>query len=147
MRRPPPLDRTGIPPTPIDPSTMHLAGRTGRLGIAMPLRTRSLREMRAHRKQLDHHGPYMPLMLYACQADESAYEYEHGSSSYGAFTYALVKNWRKSRKGKPTVQQLVSGTSAELRELGYEQQAAASGPDVRLQQSFDNPLRKRGGKS
>lgn len=143
MWRTRPLDLIGTRAKTVDQSTMHLTGMTGRLGFAMPLRTRSLQEMRVRRKQLDHYGPYMPLMLYACQADESAYEYEHGSSSYGAFTYALVKNWRKTRKGKPSVKQLVSGTSAELLELGYGQQAAVSGPDIRLQQSFDGPMRKK----
>ena len=39
----------------------------------------------------------MPLIYEACQADQFAYEYEHGVTSYGAFTYTLSRVLRQHR--------------------------------------------------
>jgi hypothetical protein len=33
-------------------------------------------------------GPYLPLIIEACQEKEFSYEYRDGATSYGAFTYA-----------------------------------------------------------
>jgi hypothetical protein len=80
----------------------------------------------------------MPLLVYACQEGEFAYEYEHGAIQHGAFTYALVKNWRKMLRGgagdrrRLKVSDLVKYTSQELRELEYDQTAALAGPEIRL---------------
>src|SRR5262249_26085584 len=41
------------------------------------------------RKQQRHAGPYLPIIYEACKEQELAYEYRHGVTSYGAFTYSL----------------------------------------------------------
>jgi len=124
----------------VDESDMPLAGMTGRLGYGMPLRTRSVQTMRARRKQLGHNGPYMPVLLYACGEQEFAYEYEHGAISHGAFTFALVKNWRESRRTRGmTARELVRSTSRELQRLQYDQVASLAGPPAQL----DGPLVRR----
>ena len=43
-------------------------------------------------------GPYMPVVLEACQENASAYEYHHGVAGYGVFTYALAKEFRKAQR-------------------------------------------------
>ena len=57
------------------------------------------------REQLGHHGPYLPVILEACSEDQLAYEYKHGVTPYGAFTYLLSSRLRLRRlQGKtPTV--------------------------------------------
>lgn len=67
-----------------------------RLGRATDLLTglgnRSFNRLRG---DLNHHGPYLPVLLQACQEDELASEYRHGNVSYGAFTYALADILRR----------------------------------------------------
>ncbi|MBF6023214.1 caspase family protein [Lysobacter niastensis] len=117
----------------VDETDMPLAGMTGRLGYAMPVRTQRIQAMRERRKELGHKGPYMPVLLYACGEQQSAYEYEHGATSHGAFTFALVKNWRESRRtGGMTAQELVRLTSKELEGLRYDQKASLAGPPSQL---------------
>jgi hypothetical protein len=122
----------------VDQDTMPLGDMSGRLGYALPVRTLPLGEARQMRKKLGHKGPYMPLLLYACQEGEFAYEYEHGAVQHGAFTYALVKNMRRMLAGghgdrrRLKVSDLVKHTSQELRELDYDQTAALAGPEIRL---------------
>jgi hypothetical protein len=122
----------------VDQDTMPLGDMSGRLGYALPVRTLPLGEARQLRKALGHKGPYMPLLVYACQEGEFAYEYEHGAIQHGAFTYALVKNWRRMLRGgagdrrRLKVSDLVKYTSQELHELEYDQTAALAGPEIRL---------------
>ena len=35
-------------------------------------------------------GPYLPLIIEACGEDEFSYEYRHGATSHGAFTFSLA---------------------------------------------------------
>jgi hypothetical protein len=81
-------------------------------------------------KDYDHHGPYMPLMMFACGEGQLASEYEHGAISYGAFSYVFAKTLReqKSRKKNATLKQLVSLSAAELKYLGYDQTPEMVGP-------------------
>jgi hypothetical protein len=38
--------------------------------------------------------PCLPVLLEACRQDQFSYEYRHGVTSYGAFTYSLAKDLR-----------------------------------------------------
>ncbi|MNT69893.1 hypothetical protein D3C72_2082380 [compost metagenome] len=64
----------------------------------------------------------MPLMLYAARENEKANEYEVGSNSYGAFTYALVEQLRKLHQEDATLgfDQLIErvGSVLSARSLG-----------------------------
>jgi hypothetical protein len=71
-------------------------------------------------------GPYLPLIIEACREKELSYEYRHGATSYGAFTFALALELRKRRR--ITFERLVDVTAARLAELGYEQRPQVLGP-------------------
>jgi len=43
-------------------------------------------------------GPYMPVVLTACEEGGYAYGYHHGTIGYGVFTYALAKEFRKPQE-------------------------------------------------
>ena len=79
------------------------------------------------------------MVLQACQESELAYEYRHGVTSYGAFTYCLyhiLRNARHSRK-RLTFEQLADQTSERLRDrLGYQQTPCLFGPS----QVIDKPI-------
>ena len=72
-------------------------GTLRRIGRAQVLRGDKPAEYEARRKEYGHHGPYMPILLEACAENESAYEYQHGSITYGAFTYALCEAMNMGR--------------------------------------------------
>lgn len=66
------------------------SGAVQRMGRGTSLWT----EKRSFRRTTDafgHRGPYMPIVLEACDESEFAYEYRHGAVSYGAFTYSLCE--------------------------------------------------------
>ncbi len=117
------------------PTTM-----TSRIGHAMALRQLPTAAFNRRRKELGHHGPYMPLLLYACREDEVALEYRHGAVSHGAFTYSLAKNVRARRKelalaarrrsAPVSFEQLVRTVGSDLQELGYDQHPQIAGPVV-----------------
>ena len=139
---------------------MPLDGFTNRLGYAVPLRQTSDAKQKQVAAAQGHKGPYVPVILYACQEKEYAYEYVYGSISHGAFTYALTKNLRSmaaARDHRVTFRRLVDATAKELEKLGYQQRAAISGPTARLSSvvpfhgrgvahSRKKPAKKRGGK-
>ncbi|MFC6197752.1 caspase family protein [Ponticaulis profundi] len=75
-------------------------------------------------------GPYLPVILSACQESEYAFEYVHGATSYGAFTYSLVNLLRRSKPGSVTFAELVDRTSRQLSELGYDQRPELVGPSA-----------------
>jgi len=106
-------------------------GCTARLGRATSLRgvsrakyTRLKRE--AGGKPI---GPYMPLVLQACDESELASEYRHGVTSYGAFTYSITTLLRRlaSQKAVSYVD-LLESTKDQLEELGYDQVPQITGP-------------------
>lgn len=49
------------------------------------------REYKKATKAFKHSGPYLPILLEACAEGEFAYEYRHGATSYGAFTYSMCQ--------------------------------------------------------
>ncbi|HSU56206.1 MAG TPA: caspase family protein [Candidatus Dormibacteraeota bacterium] len=110
------------------------AGQTGatrRLGRAMALRSLSNKEYDAMRKAFDHKGPYLPVLLEACQENQLSYEYRDGATSYGAFTYTVTQIFRTSCAGGKhmTWQQLLKGTQEKLARLKYNQTPVLVGPD------------------
>ena len=81
------------------------------------------RAMERHaRKIYDHKGPYLPLLMYACGEQQYAAEYEHGSVSYGAFTYVLAKTFRAMNNGaSASIKDVMDATARELGDIGYAQ--------------------------
>ena len=99
-----------------------------RIGRAMPLRQFSAKEYEAAKKRTKTPvGPYLPVILEACQEHEYAYEYRHGVESYGAFTYSMVHILRQRKR--ITFEELVNTTRDRLRELRYDQAPQLLGPE------------------
>src|SRR3954469_24432542 len=73
-------------------------------------------------------GPYLPVLLEACGENQLAYEYRHGVTSYGAFTYALTQTLRNN-PGFSFVD-LVTATNDLLKEFRYDQIAQIIGPET-----------------
>ena len=75
------------------------------------------------RKAYGHYGPFLPVILQACQEDQFAYEYRHGVTSYGAFTYCFAQYIRERRRtGTPVSwQKLVADVGGKLKRLRYDQ--------------------------
>jgi len=69
---------------------------------------------------------YLPVLLEACGEEQLSYEYRHGTISYGAFTYSMVKNLRASPA--ITFRSLIMRTSETLRTLRYDQKPQMVGP-------------------
>ncbi len=110
---------------------MGRGGDTMRLGAAMPLRTLSQKDFNRVVEQRHHKGPFMPLILHACEEDEFAFEYRHGVISYGAFTFVLAKTLRavyREQRSAISFEDLVERTRDELEELGYDQTPDLAGP-------------------
>lgn len=99
------------------------SGATYRMGRAVGLRSLPKMEYDATRKALDHHGPYLPVIMEACQEDQLSYEYRHGVQSYGAFTFSLAAELRTGRgkRGTPTFADLIKAVDARLKKLKYDQ--------------------------
>ena len=84
------------------------SGTLRRIGRGQALRGDDAEQYNKRREAYDHNGPYMPILLEACTENQSAYEYQHGAVSYGAFTYGLCEalkkalddSAKKSKKGK-----------------------------------------------
>jgi uncharacterized caspase-like protein len=103
-------------------------GASTRIGRASLLRMQSEEEYRQskRRKGSAKIGPYLPLIIEACQEKEFSYEYRHGVTSYGAFTFAICQELRRRRR--ITFQRLVEVTRDKLADLGYEQRPQILGP-------------------
>jgi hypothetical protein len=105
-------------------------GATYRIGRAVALRGLSNRDYDRECRALRHRGPYLPIIIEACQEQELSYEYRDGATSYGAFTYSLAKELRRSRQAgrNPSFRTLVRLTADRIRALNYEQTPALVGP-------------------
>lgn len=73
-------------------------------------------------------APYMPIVLHACAEHQLAYEYQHGSVSYGAFTFSLTKILREKAGTGITFTELVKETASLLDSLNYHQTPDLQGP-------------------
>jgi hypothetical protein len=105
-------------------------GATERMGRAIPLRGLSTELKKKEQKAMGHQGPFMPVVVEACREDQLSYEYRHGVTSYGAFTFAFAKTLSQFRMKhrRVTFEQLVESTTKQLRELRYEQTPCLVGP-------------------
>ncbi|MBL8383437.1 MAG: caspase family protein, partial [Burkholderiales bacterium] len=103
-------------------------GRSGsvrRLGRATSLWSASDRAYRAACAKGDHCGPYTPILLEACREGELAYEYRHGVTAHGAFTYALTEVLRaaaQSARPRLTFEQLIAETARRVASVVAEPQ-------------------------
>jgi len=94
--------------------------------------------------------PYLPMILEACAEGELSFEYEHGSHSYGAFTYTVARILRQHRARGRTLsfRALVALAAAELPRLGYRQTPHLTGPSKLLASAIPGfaakaPVRRR----
>jgi len=99
------------------------SGVSHRIGRAIALRSLPKMEYDKIRRALKHHGPYLPVIMEACQESQYSYEYRHGTQSYGAFTYSLAATLRanRSKNVNPTFVQLMEDINARLKHLKYNQ--------------------------
>lgn len=102
-----------------------------KIGRALKLRNRPDKEYDKLRSTFGHMGPFLPVIYEACQEDQLAEEYQHGVTSFGAFTYCVTQTLREARNsGKEiTFQELLDRTSKRLDDMGYIQKPAILGPD------------------
>ncbi|HXE47564.1 MAG TPA: caspase family protein [Ramlibacter sp.] len=117
-------------------SYLGLSGATNRLGRAAELRTMPNAEYDATRKALGHDGPYLPILLEACQEREFSYEYRHGATSYGAYTFCMAQVLRASRASRvnPSFEELNALVTEKLHRLKYNQTPALVGAKKRVAQ-------------
>jgi hypothetical protein len=103
-------------------------GASTRIGRASLLRTQTEDQyrLRKRREGTARIGPYLPLIIEACREKEFSYEYRHGVTSYGAFTFAICQELR--RRKRITFKRLVEVTGDKLAELGYKQKPQILGP-------------------
>lgn len=111
---------------------MGESGSVKRLGRAMILRKDSAKEYEKKKAEAQKEnvafGPYLPVIIQACQEYEYAYEYRHGAQSYGAFTFALTRTLRNRKQ--ITFNALVDQTAQTLARLRYDQTPTILGPNV-----------------
>lgn len=93
-------------------------------------------------------GPYMPVVLTACEESKYAYEYHHGTIGYGVFTYALAKEFRKAQAAREKISfnTLRDRVNATMETLNYDQISAVEGPkSVCAEPVLGMPPKKRRG--
>jgi hypothetical protein len=99
-------------------------GSTYRIGRGMKGRVMSGSVYR--RLPPEERGPYLPVIIEACQEKRLSYEYRDGATSYGAFTYSFVKGLR--RNPTSSFVQAVTRARSTLANLGYRQEPQIIGP-------------------
>lgn len=92
----------------------------------------------------DERGPFLPVIIEACQESFLSYEYRDGATSYGAFTYAFAKNLRAHPSS--TFIQAVARTAKTLDTLGYRQVPQIIGPRDIVKQPLPGLVGKQAGK-
>lgn len=104
---------------------------TVRLGRAAPLRVRSHKSYDKAKHDRDTPvGPFLPMIIEACGEGQYSYEYRHGATSYGAFTFCLTSLLRREKN--ITFRDLVDLATERLERLGYDQRPQILGPDAYL---------------
>lgn len=104
-------------------------GTTRKLGTAVDLRRLTNAAFNRVRSRDRHFGPYLPVILQACQEKELAYEYRHGVTSYGAFTFSLEAQLRRAGDRGVSYKTVISRIATQLSDLGYEQTPKLVGPN------------------
>ena len=99
------------------------SGATWRLGRAVTLRSLPDKQYDCVRKEFGHFGPFLPVLLEACEENQLSYEYRHGVTSFGAFTYCLTQVFRESRAILPDLswKDLLSAVAKKLDRMNYSQ--------------------------
>jgi hypothetical protein len=107
-------------------------GATYRLGRGAMLRGLSQAEYAKMRKSGDPMatGPYLPMIIEACGEDELSYEYRHGATSHGAFTFSLASILRTRKR--ISFERLVGEVRDRLAELRYPQEPRILAPSDQL---------------
>jgi hypothetical protein len=107
-------------------------GATTRLGRASLVRVQPEAEYKQVKRKArtSKLGPYLPLIIEACGEQQLSYEYRHGATSYGAFTFAFCQELRRNKR--ISFKRLVDVTSATLADLSYEQEPQILGPNTIL---------------
>lgn len=102
---------------------LGVSGANYRIGRSVGLRALPNSQYDKVRRELKHDGPFLPVIMEACQEEQLSYEYRHGAQSYGAFTFSLAETLRADRRGNknPTFNKLMEGTSVRLKQLKYDQ--------------------------
>jgi hypothetical protein len=105
-------------------------GVSTRLGRASLVRSRPEDEYKREKRRVGSPklGPFLPLIIEACQEKQFSYEYRHGVTSYGAFTYSMCLELRARKR--ISFDKLVDVTKARLKELKYDQEPQILGPAV-----------------
>jgi hypothetical protein len=113
-------------------------GSSHRLGRGSTLRTLPKAAYNATRKEFGHLGPYLPILMEACQETELSYEYRHGATAYGAYTFCLAQVLRANRQSGTNLSYVeLSALAAEkLHRLEYHQTPALVGPKALLSQDL-----------
>ena len=108
-------------------------GATMRLGRATMLRRLTSAQYGRLKKSNTamSRGPYLPVIIEACGEEEFSYEYRHGATSYGAFTYSLAQILRSEKS--ITFESPVDKVKNQLAELQYQQEPRILGPSSILQ--------------
>jgi hypothetical protein len=127
-----PIQRNFAPDAATSTAYFGEDGAVSRLGRASALRRMSRGEYEKQKEAADGEpvGPYLPLLIEACAEKELAFEYRHGVTSYGAFTYTLATLLRRGEQ--PTFAKLVELVGAQLAEQGYRQRPQILGPRALL---------------
>ena len=109
---------------------MERNGSTKKLGTEMSLREKQT-ATRYREAPRDRRGPYMPVVLSACEEGAYAYEYHHLTIGYGVFTSALAKEFRKAQTARETdlsFTELSVRVNATMKTLRYDQTSNVKGP-------------------
>jgi len=102
-------------------------GSTKKLGAAMSLREHRT-ENEYDKAPSGRPGPYMPVVMTACEEGGYAYEYHHGAIGHGVFTYALAKEFRKARQAGVSFNELRIRVNTVMKNLRYDQTSNVEGP-------------------
>jgi hypothetical protein len=103
---------------------------TKKLGTAMSLREKQT-ATQYRKAPRERRGPYMPVVLTACEEGGYAYEYHHGTIGYGVFTYALAKEFRKAQTARErdvSFTELCERVNTTMKTLRYDQISDVKGP-------------------
>ncbi len=130
------------------PSSVHTArdkaGYVGRDGTTRRLfRALSLRQKKHSVPKEGRPGPYMPVILQACEENDVALEHTDGMSTHGAFTFCLARIFRENRALDPSAPLLrdwsntLRLTSEKLRDLGYVQKPQLLTPTAQDRIAFN----------
>lgn len=113
-------------------------GWVHRLGRSATLRTLPQAKYNSTRAAFGHLGPYLPILMEACQEDGFSYEYRHGATSYGAYTFSLALVLHENRETNRNLNysELSQLTTEKLHRLDYQQTPSLVGARKLLTQDL-----------